>query len=258
VGDGAAVSGIEAGPGGRWQGRVALVTGSSSGIGEAVAKRFAALGASVLVNSRRSVEAGQAVADALPDARYVQADVADEAECARLVEVALEEWGRLDVLVNNAGTGPVIPHQNLSEAPLEIWKEIFSVNVFGTWALTVAAAPSLAESKGSIVNVTSLAGIREVGSSVPYACSKAATNHMTQLLAKVLGPDVRVNAIAPGLVDTPRSETWEAAREHYRQVAPMQRAASADDVADAVLFLAESDYMTGEIMVLDGGFGLAR
>jgi ketoreductase RED2 len=252
------VSGTDARVEGSWKGRVALVTGSSSGIGEAVARRFSALGASVLVNSCRSVEAGQAVADSLLDARYAQADVADEAQCAMLVDVALGQWGRIDVLVNNAGTGPVVPHQNLNDAPVGIWKEVFSVNVFGTWALTVAAAPALAETKGSIVNVTSLAGIREVGSSIPYACSKAATNHMTELLAKVLGPDVRVNAVAPGLVDTPRSETWEAAREHYRQVAPMQRSASADDVADAVLFLAGTPYVTGEILVLDGGFGLVR
>jgi ketoreductase RED2 len=243
---------------GRWSGRVALITGSSSGIGEAVARRFGALGASVLVNSNRSVEAGQAVADALPDALYRQADVGDETQCAMLVEAALERWGRLDVLVNNAGTGPVIPHENLKDASLEVWKEVFSVNVFGTWALTVAAAPALADSKGSIVNVTSLAGIRELGSSVPYACSKAATNHMTELVAKVLGPDVRVNAVAPGLVDTPRSETWTASHDYYRQVAPMRRAATADDVADGVLFFAESPYMTGEIMVMDGGFGLTR
>ena len=250
--------GNDGGTDGRWAGKVALVTGSSSGIGEAVARRFAGLGASVLVNSFHSVEAGQAVADSLPGARYVRADVGDEQECARLVDVALSEWGRIDVLVNNAGTGPVVPHQNLNDAPLEIWKEVFSVNVFGPWALTVAAAPALAESKGSIVNVTSLAGIRELGSSVPYACSKAATNHMTGLLAKVMGPDVRVNAVAPGLVDTPRTETWEGAREGYRHVAPMQRSATADDVADVVMFLAENQYVTGEIMVLDGGFGLAR
>jgi ketoreductase RED2 len=243
---------------GPWKGKVVLVTGSSSGIGEAVAKRFASLGASVLVNSTRSVEAGQAVADALPDARYVQADVADESQCSMLVETALSTWGRIDVLVNNAGTGPVIPHENLRDAPVELWKEVFSVNVFGTWALTVAAMPALAESKGSIVNVSSLAGIREMGSSVPYACSKAATNHMTELVAKVVGPDVRVNAVAPGLVDTPRTATWDAARESYGRIAPMRRGATADEVADAVLFLAESSYITGEIMVIDGGFGLTR
>ena len=124
--------------------------------------------------------------------------------------------------------------------------------------LTVAAAPALAERKGAIVNVTSIAGIREVGSSVPYACSKAATSHMTECLAKVLGPDIRVNAIAPGLVNTPRTASWEGSREVYRQVAPMRREATAEDVAEAVVFLAENPYLTGEILVLDGGFGLVH
>jgi len=244
--------------GGPWSGRVVLVTGSSSGIGAAVARRFGELGASVLVNSSRSVENGQKVAASLPDALYVQADVSDEDQCAMLVERALDRWGRLDVLVNNAGTGPVIPHENLQEATLQVWREVFAVNVFGVWALTVAAAPALARTKGSIVNVTSIAGIRQTGSSLPYATSKAATNHMTELVARVLGPDVRVNAVAPGLVDTPRTASWEGSFEQYAQVAPMRRAATADDVADVVLFLAESPYLTGQVLLFDGGFGLVR
>ncbi len=257
VGDGAQVTGdVTSGAADRWKDRVVLITGSSSGIGKVVAQRFGGLGASVLVNSFRSAEAGQAVADSLPDALYVQADVADERECARLVETALERWGRLDVLVNNAGTGPVIPHGDLKSATLEVWHDVFGVNVFGAWALSAAAMPELAKARGCIVNVTSLAGIREVGSSVPYACSKAATNHMTELLAKVVGPDVRVNAVAPGLVDTPRTEGWTGSFEVYGQRAPMRRAATSEDVADVVMFLCESPYMTGEILVVDGGFGL--
>lgn len=208
---------------GRWKGRVVLITGSSSGIGKAVAQRFGGLGASVLVNSSRSADAGKAVADSLPDALYVQADVADEGECGRLVETALERWGRLDVLINNAGTGPLIAHSDLRAATVDVWREVFGVNVFGTWALTVAAMPELTKAKGCVVNITSLAGIRELGSSVPYACSKAATNHMTELVAKVVGPDVRVNAVAPGLVDTPRAEGWTASFEAYRQLSPMRR-----------------------------------
>lgn len=240
----------------RWKGRVVLITGSSSGIGKVVAQRFGALGASVLVNSFRSAEAGQAVADALPDALYVQADVADEGECGRLVQAALDRWGRLDVLINNAGTGPVIAHSNLASATLEVWREVFGVNVFGAWALCVAAMPELTRAKGCVVNITSLAGIRELGSSVPYACSKAATNHMTKLLAKVVGPDVRVNAVAPGLVDTPRTEGWVGSFEAYGRLAPMRRAATSDDVADVVMFLCESAYMTGEVVLVDGGFSL--
>jgi ketoreductase RED2 len=243
---------------GRWSGKVVLITGSSSGIGAVLAQRFCGLGASVVVNSAHSVEAGRALADSLPGAIYVQADVADEEQCNRLVQAATDEWGRLDVLVNNAGTGPVIPHGNLNDVPVSIWQEVFAVNVFGAWALTVAAAPALAQSKGSVVNITSIAGIRQLGSSIPYAVSKAATNHMTELLAKTLAPDIRVNAVAPGLVITPRSETWHETQAGFVQAAPMGRVASSDDVADGVVFFADSPYITGQILVIDGGFGLVR
>jgi len=256
MGDRTTVS--ERAPGERWRDRVVLVTGSSMGIGESVARRFAARGASVLVNSTRSVDAGRAVAASLPDALYVQADMADEEQCRGLVDSALERWGRLDVLVNNAGTGPVVPHQDLAGASLEVWREVFAVNLFSLWTLTVAAAPALTDARGCIVNVTSVAGIRQVGSSIPYACSKAAANHLTELTARVLGPAVRVNAVAPGLVDTPRSATWDAARAEYLRTTPLQAVASADDVADAVLFLAEQRHMTGEILVIDGGSRLVR
>jgi ketoreductase RED2 len=238
-----------------WSGRVVIVTGSSSGIGEEVARRFGARGASVLVNSARSVDAGQAVADSLPDAHYVQADISDEAQAQALVAAALERWGRLDVLVNNAGTTRLIPHRDLRAATLEVWREIFSVNVFGTWSVTLAAVDALAEHSGSIVNVSSLAGIRPLGSSIPYAASKAALNHLTVLLAKVLGPGVRVNAVAPGLVDTPWTASWEDSRRGVSALAPMRRSGTPPDIADAVLYLAGATYVTGEVLAVDGGFG---
>jgi ketoreductase RED2 len=232
-----------------------IVTGSSSGIGEAVARRFAALGASVLVNSAHSVEAGQAVADALPDARYLQADVSDEDQAARLVSTALETWGRLDVLVNNAGVTKLIAHHDLQAATLEVWRDIFNVNVFGTWAVTVAAVDALSEHAGSVVNVSSLAGLRPLGSSIPYAASKAALNHLTVLLAKVLGPKVRVNAVCPGLVDTPWTASWDDSRRVVSTMAPMRRSGRPNDVADAVVYLAGAEYVTGELIAVDGGFG---
>jgi len=238
-----------------WAGRVAIVTGSSSGIGEEVARRFGGLGASVLVNSAHSVEAGQAVADSLPDARYCQADISDEAQAQRLVAVALDTWGRVDVLVNNAGKTKVIPHSDLQAASLDVWREIFAVNVFGTWAVSVAAVEALGEHSGSIVNVSSLAGLRPLGSSIPYAASKAALNHLTVLLAKVLGPRVRVNAVAPGLVDTPWTASWEDSRRAVRAAAPMRRSGTPPDIADAVLYLAGASYVTGEVIAVDGGFG---
>ena len=204
-------------------GHVALVTGSSSGIGAAVARAFADAGAGVVINSSSSVAEGEAVAASLPDALYVQGDITDSAAARHLVTAALERWGRLDTLVNNAGTTAVIPHHDLEAASVDVWRRIFEVNVFGTWSLTVAALPALREAKGSVVNVSSLAGVRPTGSSIPYAASKAALNHMTVLLAKVVGPDVRVNAVARGLVDTPWTADWDFLREPVAQTAPLRR-----------------------------------
>jgi ketoreductase RED2 len=240
-----------------FSGHVALVTGSSSGIGEAIARSFAAQGASVVVNSSRSVVSGQVVADSLPDAIYVQGDVTDEAACAQLVEAALDRWGHLDTLVNNAGTTVVIPHHDLESADLSVWRKIFEVNVFGTWAMTMAAVPALRSAHGGIVNVTSVAGVRPTGSSIPYAASKATLNHLTVLLAKVLGPDIRVNAVAPGLIDTPWTADWDVVREFVGQVAPMKRSGKPEDVAEVVLSLTSARYVTGQVVLVDGGLSIA-
>ena len=241
----------------RLAGRVAIVTGSSSGIGEEVARRFATAGASVLVNSSRSVDAGLAVAESLPDAHYVRADITVEGDPERLVAAALERWGRIDVLVNNAGTTEVIPHHELDRAGVEVWRRIFEVNVFGTWVMTMAAVPKLREQRGTVVNISSIAGLRATGSSIPYASSKAALNHQTVLLAKVLGPEVRVNAVAPGLIDTPWTADWDAVREAVRQVAPLKRSGRVGDVAEMVLALATSSYVTGQVLAVDGGLTIA-
>ncbi len=248
MGDPAPVSG---------DGPVVLVTGSSSGIGEAVARRFAADGASVLVNSSSSVEAGRAVAASLPDALYVQGDIAADGVGEQLVAAALERWGRLDVLVNNAGTTALIPHHDLPAANVDVWRRIFEVNVFGTWQVTLAAMEALRAAHGSVVNVTSVAGLRPTGSSIPYAASKAALNHLTVLLAKVVGPEVRVNAVAPGLVDTPWTEDWDTVRAFVEQVAPLRRSGRPDDVADVVLALARSPFVTGQVVAVDGGLSIA-
>jgi ketoreductase RED2 len=239
------------------EGQVVVVTGSSSGIGEATARAFAAAGAAVLVNSARSVADGEAVATSLPDARYVQGDITEPGVPDRLVSAALERWGRLDTLVNNAGTTAVIPHHDVRAASVDVWRRIFEVNVFGTWAMTVAALPALRDAHGSVVNVSSVAGVRATGSSVPYAASKAALNHMTALLAKVVGPEVRVNAVAPGLVDTPWTADWDVVREVVRQVAPLKRSGRPEDVAEVILTLARAAYVTGQVVLVDGGLSVA-
>ena len=237
--------------------RVVLVTGSTSGIGEATARRFAARGDTVVFNSVRSVEAGERLAESTAHAHYVQADIAVAGDCTRLIEQVLERCGRLDVLVNNAGTTRVIPHRDLEAATLDVWREIFEVNVFGTWSLSVAAMEALRATKGSIVNVSSVAGVRPTGSSIPYAASKATLNHITALLAKVVGPDVRVNAVAPGLIDTPWTKDWDVVRGFVQSVAPLQRSGTPDDVADVIVSLASSPYVTGQVVTVDGGLSLA-
>jgi ketoreductase RED2 len=237
--------------------RVVLVTGSTSGIGETTALRFAESGDRVVFNSVRSIEAGERLAVATPNSIYRQADIARSEDCTRLIAEVLEHFGRLDVLVNNAGTTRLIPHANLAAASLDVWREIFEVNVFGTWSLCVAAMDALRASHGAIVNVSSLAGVRPTGSSIPYAASKAAVNHLTLLLAKVVGPDVRVNAVAPGLVDTPWTEDWDTVRGFVSAVAPLKRSGTPDDVAEVIVALATSRYVTGQVVVIDGGLGLA-
>ena len=236
--------------------RVALVTGSSSGIGAEVARRLAGEGMHVVVNSRASVEAGQAVAQEVGGS-YLQADVGDPAAARELVARVVDAHGRLDVLVNNAGTTQVIPHADLAAATPEVWRHLYEVNVIAPFVLVTAAEQALrAAAPGCVVNVSSLAGVRPVGSSIPYAASKAALNHSTRLLAATLGPDVRVNAVAPGLVDTPWTADWDGVREYVHAQAPMRRSASPADVAEVVLGLVRSSYVTGEVVVVDGGLGL--
>jgi ketoreductase RED2 len=235
-------------------GTVAIVTGSSSGIGERTAQRLSELGAKVVVNSASSVEAGHAVAEALPgESLYVQADISDKEQGQHLLDETVARFGRLDLLVNNAGWTTVVPHGNLDALTDEIFMKTFEVNVFGTWWLTKAAMPLLRESAdGHVVNVTSIAGVRPVGSSIAYSMTKAALNQMTRLMAKSHGP-VRFNAVAPGLVATPWTKDWEAQHAGVAAIAPLKRSATADDCAEAVLALVRNKYVTGEVFVVDGG-----
>ena len=237
---------------------VALVTGSTSGIGAEVARRLVARGTRVVLNSVSSVDAGRAMVDELGDAvHYVQGDVSVAADVQRLVDETVARFGRLDVLVNNAGTTVRIPHHDLEAATAEVFRRLYDVNVVGTWQLTVAAMPHLkATGAGCVVNVTSLAGVRPTGSSIPYAASKAALNHVTRLLANVVGPEVRVNAVAPGLVDTPWTADWDDVRAGVNAMAPLKRSAQPSDVADVVLGVIDSPYVTGQIWVVDGGLSL--
>ncbi len=235
-------------------GKVAIVTGSSSGIGEATARRLSELGARVVVNSSSSIEAGHAVRDSLPtEAMYVQADISDQAQGRELIARTVERFGRLDVLVNNAGWTTRVPHADLDALSDDIFRKTFEVNVFGTWWLTKEAMPHLRESPdGNVVTITSIAGLRPIGSSIAYAMTKAALNHMTALLAKSCGP-VRVNAVAPGLVATPWTSQWDDQHASVAATTPLHRSATPDDCAEAVIGLIRNSYITGHVVVVDGG-----
>lgn len=233
--------------------RVILVTGATSGIGKAVAKLAADRGMRVVLNSARSPDAGSEIAASLPHASYVRADVSDPGQVRTLIERIGQEYGRLDVLVNSAGVTRRIAHREIDAVQPDVWREILDVNLIGTWSTTQAAARLLRHSSGAVVNVSSVAGGRPVGSSIPYAVSKAAVNHMTRLLAAALGPEIRVNAVAPGLIDTPWTAGFDDIREYTESVTPLRRIGTPEEVAESVLWLADAPYTTGEVVGVDGG-----
>lgn len=235
--------------------RVAIVTGSSSGIGEAIARVLAADGFAVVVNSATSVDTGERLAAELPGASYVQADIASPTDAVRLVEAAVARHGRLDVLVNNAGISSPTPHTDLDAITAEEWHRILGVNVVGAWQTSVAAVKAM-DAGGHIVNISSVGGARPLGSSIPYAVSKAAVNHMTRLLAKAVGPDIRVNAVAPGPVETPGNSGLAARAARITSLTPLGRLGQPADVAAVVLGLINVPFITGEVVHVDGGINL--
>ncbi len=241
--------------------RVALVTGSTSGIGKAIANQLALEGFSVVYHSRSSIKEGEALASQSKHASYIQADLSSQTESKALIEQVATTYGRLDVLVNNAALTEVIDHSDLKAATPEIWRKLHEVNVISPWTLISEAESMLKNSSSEnttscILNISSHAGIRPKGASIPYSVTKAALNHMTKLLALNLGPNIRVNAIAPGLVHTPMSKDWATARELWQNKAPMKRGAQPEEIAYVAAMLINSSYLTGEIVLSDGGLNL--
>ncbi len=241
--------------------KVALVTGSATGIGRACARRFAENGFHVVVNfSRSEAEAQETLM--LVEACHVrgllvQCDVGSDAAVRDMLHTIEREFGRLDVLVNNAGTTWFIDHKNLEEMTEEKWDRILQVNLKGPFFCVRAAVPLLRKSGGgAVVNVSSVAGIAGEGSSIAYAASKGALNTMTKSLARALAPEIRVNAVCPGPVDTRWLRSVMSQEELDKRTAhfPMQRAALPADIAEAVYYLATSTSLTtGQCLVVDGG-----
>lgn len=238
--------------------KIALVTGGGTGIGRAVSLALAALSIDVVVNySRSRQEALDTVAEIEKSggkAVAVQANVANDMEVRAMVQTVVEQFGQLDYVVNCAGTTVYVDMPDLEGLKPEFWDEIMAVNVKGLFSVCRAAAPHLKKTRGSIVNITSVAGITGMGSSIAYAASKAAAISVTKSLARVLAPEVRVNSVAPGIVLTRWVEGREAHVKKLGEHTPLGRCCNAEDVADvAVPLLVNATMMTGQTVVVDGG-----
>jgi 3-oxoacyl-[acyl-carrier protein] reductase len=240
------------------QERVALVTGSATGIGRAVAWRLAERGYAVTVNYSKSRAEAEETAEGVRQrgskALIYAANVADDTAVRAMVERTTEEFGGLDVLVNNAGMTYFVPYVDLEGLTNQIWDDILNVNLKGTFFACRAAMPHLKVRKGNIVNIASVAGVMGSGSSIAYAASKGAVITLTKSLARAFAPDVRVNAVAPGPVQTRWLADHQDMVEEAMKLTPLKRPASADDIAAVTLFLAdETTLMTGQVLVADGG-----
>jgi 3-oxoacyl-[acyl-carrier protein] reductase len=249
--------------------KAAIVTGGGTGVGRATALRLARLGCAVLVNySRSRSEAEQTVVDieAL-GAKSVAfaADVSDDAAVRQMVAKAVDTFGRIDLLVNNAGTTRFIPAAELDAVTDDDWQRIMMVNVVGPFHCARAVRdPMLAGGGGQIINVSSVAAFIGKGSSIPYAASKGALNNLTMGLARTLAPQIRVNAVAPGFIEgrwleQGLGESYEAVKRAGARANPLGKICTPDDVAAAILSLATgSPLVTGQVLVVDGGMLLGK
>lgn len=250
--------------------RVCVVTGSSSGIGAAAVRLYARHGWNVVINFSRDPVPAEAVAAECralgAEALCVKADVASDADCRRLADEVDARFGRADVLVNNAGTTKFVGLKDLDGLEAEDFHKIYAVNVIGAYQMSRALVPLLKRHPGAgIVNVSSIASMMGIGSSIAYMASKGALNAMTLGLARALGPEIRVNAVAPGFVETPwlkaglGAERYEQAKQGYKARAALDAVMTPDDVAEAAWwFGAGAAKTTGEVLLLDAGLRLTR
>jgi len=244
--------------------RVAIVTGASSGIGAASARMLAEAGVNVAATYSGNADGAAAVVDTCKatgsDAIALQGDVAQDQVCRNIVNETLDRWGRVDILINNAGTTKAANQSDLDALDAADFERIYSVNTIGTYQMVRAALPALkVHGHGSVVNTSSIAGLSGIGSSIAYAASKGALNTLTLSLARSLAPEIRVNAVCPGFVDSEwwkqhDAETIEKLRDRARRTTPLQRVVSSEDVAEAImLFALGGRSITGQMLVIDNG-----
>ena len=250
--------------------KVAIITGSATGVGAATAILLAEKGCNVVINYTRSkdeaLETAKHAEELGVETIVIQADVSKDDECKAMVTEAIKKWGRIDYLVNNAGQTKFNPFENLDGLTIDDFQSIYAVNVVGAYQMIKAVVPHMKKAgSGAIVNDSSLAGINSVGSSIAYVTSKAALNAMTKSLAHVLGPEIRINAVAPGPIKTRwlkggmSDEAYESLIEQAETNLPLKKVASAEDVAEVLVwFLEGAPLITGEILIVDSGAHLGQ
>jgi len=243
-------------------GKTFVVTGSSSGVGAATALELARRGSAVVINYSQSAteaeETAQACIRAGGEAVVVRGDVAQDADCRRLAAAALDKWGRIDGLVNNAGTTKFASMRNLDALSAEDFHHVYSVNLVAAYQMIRACEAPLRTARGAVVNVSSIAGALGIGSSVAYACSKGALNTLTLALARALGPDIRVNAVLPGFIETRwlkrgLGDQYARAREAYCKHSALDATLTPEEVAASIVGLLESKKITGQLLAIDAG-----
>ena len=250
------------------EGKAAIVTGGGTGVGRATVLELARGGCSVVVNySRSRDDAEKTVADARAlgaKAVAVQADVADDEGCRRLAETAVREFGRLDILVANAGTTEFIPHHELDRLTPDVWHRILGVNLIGPFQCARAVrGPMETSGGGAIVMTSSIAGTNGVGSSIAYCASKAALNNLTLTLARALAPNIRVNAVAPGFIrgrwlKDGYGEAYEMLEQLASARSVLKKVCEPEDVSDVILGFLKADLVTGQVTIVDGGLTIAQ
>lgn len=247
------------------KGKRALVTGGASGIGLATVTMLAEMGAKVAINHLEGDPAGpEKVAELKAQGLDVIAapgNISIPGNAEAMIETAIEAMGGLDYLVNNAGTSGTqdkIPPSDLDKMTEDFWQLLLGTNLIGPFRCAHAAAPALKQSRGAIVNMASIAGIGQQGSSIAYAASKSGLVSLTRSLARGLAPEVRVNAVAPGQTRTPWTDSWPEERKQWaRDLAVLKRRSEPEDIAEAVLYLcAGASMVTGHVLVVDGGMTL--
>lgn len=249
-------------------GKAAVVTGASRGVGRATALALARGGCNVLINCNQSHAAAEAVRREV-EALGVKAvvfvgNVADDAACRGMMAAAAKAFGRLDILINNAGTTRFIPHDDLEAVTDADWDKLLGTNLKGPFQCARAARPHLERQGGVIINVASVAGIYGTGSSIPYCASKAGVINLTLSLARVLGPKIRVNAVAPGFIEgdwlkSGLGDDYEQARAAKAKQSVLGRNCQPEDVAAAILSLVTgSELITGQTVICDGGYNLSN